>query len=184
MSVEKAALRAEAKRLAESYSFSEAAAGNASIQRRLETVPELLGAKRLFAYVAVGRECATDGIIKFASERGCVIALPVTVGAGEMYFARFTGELVDGKFGIPAPTGEALVPGESDVVIVPALCCDERCYRLGHGGGYYDRALADCRAYKVGLCRDRLLFKKIPTEWNDIRLDAVITETRIIKRGP
>ena len=54
--------------------------------------------------------------------------------------------------------------------------------RLGQGGGYYDRFLAahpDVSA--VCLCRAELLQEKVPTEWNDMAVDIVITEKEIIR---
>ena len=76
---------------------------------------------------------------------------------------------------------EALLPGRGDALIVPALCCDEGGYRLGQGGGYYDRLLSGCRAVSICLCRERLLRKKIPREWNDLAVDIVVTEERALR---
>ena len=76
-------------------------------------------------------------------------------------------------------------PGAGDIVIVPALCCDMEGYRLGRGGGYYDRMLPGCPASSVCLCRERLLQKNLPREWNDFPVDIVVTEARVLRlRGP
>ena len=70
-----------------------------------------------------------------------------------------------------------------DLMLVPALCCDRRGVRLGHGGGYYDRYLAGHSVYTACLCRERLLMEKVPADWNDFAVACVITERGIIKTG-
>ena len=60
---------------------------------------------------------------------------------------------------------------------MPALACDRRGYRLGYGGGYYDRWLAGCSGWKVGLCRAALLQDRLPRGPYDIPVDLVVTET-------
>jgi 5-formyltetrahydrofolate cyclo-ligase len=137
----------------------------------------------LFAYNAAGRECATAAILEDAAADGKVLALPVVLGGGQMVFAEYRGELSTGAFGIGEPAGdtETLVPTERDLMIVPALCCDTDGFRLGRGGGYYDRYLSGCRAFTVCLCREALLAEKVPRDWNDLSVSAVITENRIIR---
>lgn len=102
-----------------------------------------------------------------------------------MDFALYDGKLDEGVYGIPQPPEEAETaePGEKDFMLVPALCCDRRGVRLGHGGGYYDRYLAEHRVATACLCRERLLLEKVPKDWNDFAVNYVITEREIIKTG-
>ena len=65
---------------------------------------------------------------------------------------------------------------EIDLALVPAVCYDRRGYRLGFGGGYYDRWLADFSGFRVGLCRGLVLQDRVPTEAHDSRVDLLITE--------
>lgn len=68
-----------------------------------------------------------------------------------------------------------------DVIIVPSLAFDERLYRLGWGGGWYDRFLAgQPKALKIGLCFANGRVEHIPDEPHDIRLDKIITEKDIL----
>ena len=87
-------------------------------------------------------------------------------------------KLRSGKFGIPEPVPDApeLAPQAGDIVIVPALCCDENGDRLGHGAGYYDRYLAEHDCFTVCLCRKRMLESFIPTEPTDVAVSLVLTE--------
>ena len=68
-----------------------------------------------------------------------------------------------------------------DLIIVPALCCDKNGYRLGYGGGYYDRFLKDYKGIKVVCLPKQLIFDTIYHEVHDIKMDYIITESRIIK---
>ena len=92
-------------------------------------------------------------LMQMFEERGYDLALPVLHPTGEGYrmgFRRFRlGEpLVPGPYGIREP-GEVASEVEPDVVLVPMLAFDEGGMRLGYGGGYYDRAVAELRAAKV-----------------------------------
>ncbi len=87
-------------------------------------------------------------------------------------------QMVAGEFGalIPA-TGDWIEPS---VLIVPLLAFDARGYRLGYGGGFYDRTLAAFRArgpvIAVGFAFAAQRVDAVPTDEHDQRLDAVVTE--------
>lgn len=90
-------------------------------------------------------------------------------------------QLQPGKFGIrePASSSPVVLPSEIDLCIVPCLCADPDGYRLGYGGGYYDRFLAQSTAYRIALCAaDRLLQTPLPREATDIPCDYILTERR------
>ena len=151
---------------------------DAAIENKLLSLPEYASARTVFCYYSIGREVSTLGIIKHALSSGKVLALPVTLPDGVMYFARVNGtdELRTGRFGIPEPTGDPLSPGSGDIVIVPALCADMNGNRLGHGAGYYDRYLRKTDCFSVCLCRRVLLEERIPTEETDVPVSAVLTD--------
>lgn len=155
------------------------ARSDAEIARRLLALEELKSAECVFIYCSVGREVATQDLIKALLREGKRVALPVSGKAGEMEFYPVSdmAELRPGRFGIPEPPVTLkLIPRENDIVIVPALCCDKHNFRLGHGMGYYDRFLADNSAFTVCLCRNRLMEKRIPTQETDIPVSLVLTE--------
>jgi len=68
-----------------------------------------------------------------------------------------------------------------DLFIIPGVVFDEKGNRLGHGKGYYDRMLKKTNKLKIGLCFEFQIVKNIPTEDNDIPVDMIITEDRIIR---
>lgn len=69
-----------------------------------------------------------------------------------------------------------------DAIIVPVVAFDANCNRIGMGGGWYDRFLAmHPEAKKIGLAYDKSEVQKIEPEPHDVRLDLIITPTRIIE---
>jgi 5-formyltetrahydrofolate cyclo-ligase len=112
--------------------------------------------------------------------QGGQLALPVVVGRGRplAFRAWRPGEpLEDGVWGIPIPPEEAKVLAP-DVVITPVVGFDRACYRLGYGGGYYDRTLASLpkRPLVVGVGYALAALDTIHPQPHDVPLDLVITE--------
>ena len=69
-----------------------------------------------------------------------------------------------------------------DVIVVPALHIDQSGYRLGQGGGYYDRALAHLLGWKIGLVHaGELSSQDLPREAHDIALDAAATPSIVVR---
>lgn len=150
-----------------------------AIVRKLCGLSQVKNAKTVFLYYSVGREISTHGLIRQLLAEGKRVALPVSGDNGEMkfYLADEISRLCLGRFGIPEPPETTPVtPGGSDVIIVPALCCDRYGNRLGHGMGYYDRYLAENPAFSICLCRKQLLEEKLPTEDTDVAVSLVLTD--------
>ena len=155
------------------------------IFRNVTELSEYEKARTVFVYCSIGREADTRKLIERSLSDRKRVAVPRTTGGAEPGFAEYTpGTLtVTGSLGIPEPGAAAarLEPGGDDIVIVPGLAFDERGYRLGRGGGFYDRYLSGRCCFKAGLCRERFLVNELPTESFDIRMDCVVTEERVIR---
>ena len=67
-------------------------------------------------------------------------------------------------------------PRGIDLILVPGLAFDRLGYRLGQGGGYYDRYLPQTGAFTVALCRSCFLLDAVPREVHDAPVDLVLTE--------
>lgn len=76
-------------------------------------------------------------------------------------------------------TARIIPPAEIDLILVPGLAFTRDGRRLGRGGGFYDRFLAQlpARAVKLGVCFDRQVVEALPSEAHDQRMDAVMTES-------
>ena len=152
-----------------------------AITQKLISLPEFLDAPRIFSYISVGREVDTINFIKICLEQGKQVAAPLPLPGGAMDFKlldRPLEKLSRGVFGIPVPPRDAkhVKPTRRDLIIVPALCYDEDFFRLGMGGGYYDRYLATCAAASIGLCRCELLFPSLPRDEFDVPVTCLVTE--------
>jgi 5-formyltetrahydrofolate cyclo-ligase len=115
---------------------------------------------------------------------GCELALPVVQGRGKplLFRAWRPGDpLEQGVFGTLQPSAkrETLEP---DALIVPMLACDQKGWRLGYGGGFYDRTLLRLRGRKaltaVGVGFDGQLVDSVPHGPDDQRLDWLLTDKR------
>ncbi len=140
--------------------------------------------KRYFVYKSFGVEADTSQLVAELLRRGKEVYLPRTCGK-EMVLVRYEGQaFVQGAYGIAEPVGAAsnALP---DVCVLPMLAGDADCRRLGYGGGYYDRFLANQgkTALKIGICYDFQIVDKIPAEGHDVPADAIVTDARIFRRA-
>jgi 5-formyltetrahydrofolate cyclo-ligase len=113
------------------------------------------------------------------------VGVPVVEGSGRPL--RFRAwrpgcTMMEGPFGILVPeNGEEIVP---DVLIVPLAAFDDRGVRLGYGGGFYDRTLAELKAraevHAVGFAYSAQHEVSLPYEATDVPLDAVVTEHGVL----
>ncbi len=117
---------------------------------------------------------------------GLSLSLPcIEAKNSPLVFRRWNGnihELETKPFGLLEPSKEAeiVIP---DILIVPLLAFDSTGVRLGYGGGYYDRSIAEIRALKnvvtIGIGFEIQKEAEIPQDVFDMKLDYVITEARI-----
>ena len=113
------------------------------------------------------------------------VCVPVVVGRGRpLVFHRWTPQMpmVEGPFRALIPAiAEELTPG---VLLVPLLAFDRRGYRLGYGGGFYDRTLAQLRAagniLAIGFAHAAQEVPVVPTEPTDAALDVIVTGSEVI----
>ncbi|MEW2357956.1 5-formyltetrahydrofolate cyclo-ligase [Spirillospora sp. NPDC029432] len=157
------------------------AAGRA-IRDAVLGVPELEMAGTVAAYVSIGPEPDTRGLLFALWKRGTYVLLPRLLPDGDLDWASYEGpdSLVPGPHGLlePAepPRGPAAV-ASADAVLAPALAVDREGVRLGRGGGSYDRALARVgpAILTVGLIYDHELVDELPAEPHDQRVRAAVT---------
>ena len=108
---------------------------------------------------------------------------------GEVDISKFAGEgslftsrKIDNRWQVVSLKGNAPVPDQFDVVIVPMLGFDPSLHRIGYGGGFYDRFLAtQPHAKKIGVCFEVGHVASLPVEPHDISLDLILTEAEIYK---
>lgn len=154
------------------------------LRHRCHELPELAGARRVFLYVSFGSEMPTRSLMESLLERGVELAVPVIEDGGVMKPARLTDprELRPGRFGIPAPRHPRPCRGPIDVILAPCVAVTPEGRRLGAGGGYYDRFLAErADTFVAALAFEAQVVDTLPTEPHDRAVDAVVTEQRVIR---
>lgn len=112
---------------------------------------------------------------------GRTLALPRIGEGGALEFGRWHpgGEVRAGRFAIPVPHPFEAV--EPDLLIVPCVGFDARGYRLGYGGGHYDRTLARRPVAAIGVGYDACELEGFDAGAHDRPLSAIVTESRVIR---
>ncbi len=141
-------------------------------------------------YWPIAQEVDATLLLEIMHEQGYRCCLPQIVAADQPLHFR---EWQPGATLVPHPKHKILEPASSSptltptVLLLPLLAFDASGYRLGYGGGFYDRTLATLakrsRLLTVGLAFAQQQVGFVPREAHDIPLDAIITETRTIVIG-
>lgn len=149
--------------------------------RRFLALPQVEAVGTIFAFWGIpGKEPDTSRLVGELVGRGKTVGLPRMLPEHRMEVRRYDPNrpLIQAPFGISEPGEDCLLLAREGIglVLVPAVCYDRQGYRLGFGGGYYDRWLEEFSGVKVGLCREAVLQERVPTETHDAKVDFLITE--------
>lgn len=149
--------------------------------------PAVEKAGQIMLYLSFRSEPETFPLLTVLLQKGLRVAVPLCHPLSHTMEAVLLPDpqwLVRGAYGILEPDPVALAEGklqitnkqENDVILVPGLAFDREGYRLGYGGGYYDRYLTDYDGVTLGLTFSDCLTEALPHEATDRRVDQVITE--------
>lgn len=150
------------------------------IYNNLISCQEIKNADTILTYISTDIEVDTIKFIDYLLESGKTVAVPKCEGKN-MRFIKITGfnSLVKGAFGILEPTGsDEITDFKKTVCITPALSFDNDGYRLGYGGGFYDRFFEKFDGISVGICYDSFI-GSVPKEEYDRSVDILVTESGI-----
>ncbi|HLS69639.1 MAG TPA: 5-formyltetrahydrofolate cyclo-ligase [Kiloniellales bacterium] len=183
----KQTMRHEAEeRRAEAAAAADAAAPDRLAQNVLDAVTTWPGAI-VSAYWPMRDELDPLPALKMLGAKGHPTCLPVVIGNNQpLVFRSWKPDqpLVTGVFGTSEPPPEA-PEVEPDLLLVPLLAFDRRGYRLGYGGGFYDRTLVALRARKaitaVGIAFAKQEVPEVPHDELDQRVDLIATEAGICR---
>lgn len=149
------------------------------ICRQLLACPQFRAARTILAYQSHRQEPTLDYLFTHTSKQW---GLPRSVGKELLWHRWQPAEaLITGKYSIlePNPESPLLTPDLVDLILVPAVAIDACGYRLGYGGGYYDRLRSNPVWRKIptiGIVFDFSYVETLPTEAWDLPLDTVCTE--------
>ncbi|MGI6113438.1 MAG: 5-formyltetrahydrofolate cyclo-ligase [Mahellales bacterium] len=149
------------------------------------------GSSTIMIFLSFGSEVITDNIIEWAWQTNKKVAVPICrPKTREMVPSIIDSfdQVKPGYFGIRQPKEELVRPidkNEIDLIVVPSVAFDKNGYRVGYGGGYYDRFLADIKkdVPKIGIAFDCQVVSRVPTDEYDIPVDLIVTNNGIIDTG-
>jgi 5-formyltetrahydrofolate cyclo-ligase len=187
----KSALRKHMAAIRDAIPDEERAAKSAAIARRLAEWRRFAQAQAVLAFLSTRSEVLTEGIIGVALALGKMVGVPRTLLEEKRLDFRQVASggqrLVPGPFGImePAPDAPPLAPADADLILVPGLAFDAQGYRLGYGGGFYDRLLGDpgVGAAAVGIAFEEQIVERVPRGEGDRPVGWVVTDKRIVRCG-
>ena len=157
-----------------------------SYERLINIVKNFKVKRPIFGgYFPVNYEIDCLEVLKRLESKKFNISLPIIKKSNSMEFFKYSFKepLKINKYGIPEPIKKKkLIP---NILLVPLVAFDKNLYRIGYGGGYYDKYLAKLKKKKnflsIGFAFSFQQIKKVPKEKFDRKLDFVITEKKTFK---
>ena len=185
---EKKQLRGSVRKTLATIPQEELTRSDDALFARFLALPQVQQAKTIFAFWGIpGKEPETARMIQTLVSQGKRVGLPRMLPGHLMEIRQYMPDrpMVSVSFGISEPdlSCPILTQDEIDLILVPAVCYDKAGYRLGFGGGYYDRFLPKTKAKRVILCQEQMLCEDIPAESHDCPMDMVVTEAGVHSLG-
>ncbi|MCL4854528.1 MAG: 5-formyltetrahydrofolate cyclo-ligase [Bryobacteraceae bacterium] len=183
---EKAMLREQGLAERRSLSVRERREKSVQIRDHLKQLAAFERASLVLTYVGVkDGEVETLPLIATLTHEGRRVAVPSIVARGFMIWRQISGieQFSGSRFGIPEPRRECpeiKKTTPSAVILVPGILYSPSGYRIGYGGGYFDRFLKDFPGTSVGVAFQMQVTDKLPVEPHDIPVDYLVTEMEIL----
>lgn len=150
------------------------------------TLPAFQSARNVFCYLPLTYEVDTRPLVEHLLEtRGVAAHVPITdVSSHMLHVAEIAtmDDLTEGPFGILEPSEPTFVdPKVIDLWIVPGIAFDDRGYRIGQGGGFFDAFFNahPTKAPKVAVAYAFQMVDRVPAEGHDVSVDLVVTEDQV-----
>ncbi len=160
-----------------------------TICRSLIALSAYKEAKTVMCFLSFRSEVDTNLIVKNILKSGKKLVVPISdikTKTLRLSYVKSMDDLVKSTYGILEPSPSAFkeaTPADIDLVLVPGACFNLKGYRIGYGGGYYDKFLPQIKktTLTLGLCYDFQIVSSINPEKHDIPVDIVLSEKRMIK---
>jgi 5-formyltetrahydrofolate cyclo-ligase len=182
---DKRALRRRVLALRDAIPPDERERRSAEVARRLFELPEMGDARTVMAFSSFGSEVDTAPILERLVTEGRHVVLPRVVdGELEPVTYRPGAAMREASFGALEPVDADAVPPEGiEVVLTPGVAFDRRGYRVGYGGGFYDRFFRRTRGVvlKAAIGFDVQLVDEVPHGRPDVPVDLVVTDGGVIR---
>ena len=184
----KAFIRETMRALRDALDPEERAAKSLLIKSNLFSLPEIMSASSLMFYVSFRSEVRTEPMIRHALSLGKQVIVPITDLKNKRLqlsqIKDFDEDLAPGTWGILETKPGKIRPvaySDIDVVVTPGLAFSEQGWRIGYGGGFYDRLLSESRKKAYALSFEMQMLPEIPfIAGQDVPVNYIITEKRVI----
>ena len=180
----KAELRGRMRAIRDAIPPEERARRSLEIERRVLDLSGASAAGTVLAFATMGSEVSTAGLLERWADRGLRVCLPVLVEPEMLAVTYRPGDPVQrAAYGADEPAGrDAVEPSEVDLAVTPGLAFDRDGYRVGYGGGYFDRFLAALRpdALAAGVAFHEQLVAAVPHGDGDVPVRFVVTDLETV----
>ena len=160
------------------------------ITRTLVSLPEFARAQIIMTYLSFSGEADTFGFARALLEKGKRLVVPKVLSKSKSLLAceikDLESGLVKNRYGILEPDEDHTCPvelGTIDFIMIPGMAFDRRGYRLGHGGGYYDRFLHHIPkpSFFAGIGYNFQIMDALPHDPWDVPVHCLVTEKEILR---
>ncbi|MCX5770613.1 MAG: 5-formyltetrahydrofolate cyclo-ligase [Candidatus Hydrogenedentes bacterium] len=183
-----AELRTKYLELRRALDPADAARRSAEIIDRLRRLPAFAAARGFLIYVASkDNEVDTKPLIRSLLKHIYPVLVPVAEPGGKLLWSRLhdMADLEPARFGILEPRPDArrvTKPPADSVIVVPGVAFSVDGWRIGYGGGYFDRFLVTYGGPIVALAYDIQIVTHIDNDTHDVPMDFIVTETTTYRR--
>lgn len=178
-------VREELKQRRASLSAEEIQRRSLAVQQRVISLGDFIRAGTLALYSAFRGEVETGRLMQEGFSRGKRVVFP-RVSEERLDFVAVDSSTVfhPGPWGVAEPAaGRTVAVTEIDLMVLPGLAFDRRCFRLGWGKGYYDRVLDNYQGVCLGLAYDFQILPELPIREGERPLDFVVSEETVLRRS-
>ena len=184
----KALLRETMRALRDALDPEERAAKSLLIKSNLFALPEIMSASSLMFYVSFRSEVQTEPMIRHALSLGKQVIVPITDLTNKRLqlsqIKDLDEDLAPGTWGIREPRPGKIRPvayNDIDIVVAPGLAFSEQGWRIGYGGGFYDRLLRESKKKACALSFEMQMLPEVPfIAGQDVPVNCIVTEKRTI----
>lgn len=182
--------RKKALCLRDALSVDERTVFSEEIRQRLQSFEPFCRAETVMTYMSFRSEVITDRIVRESLSLGKRIIVPISLPKTRTLLLSEINNIDEDFetdfYGVRIPKQERrqeISASEIDLVLVPGVAFSKEKYRMGYGGGYYDRFLETVRkdTVAVALAFEIQIYDDIPRENHDKKMHHIITERRIFK---
>lgn len=185
--MEKSNIRKKYLQIRDNFSPDYVKIASNKISKTLFSLEDYKNCKNIFVFLSMKNEVSTEEIIKNSLSLNKNVFVPILTDIkGKMLFSQIYKDTKFSKntFNTLEPKTHKNILKNSDentIIIVPGIIYSMKKFRVGYGGGYYDRFLKNNKSLaNIGVCFEELILKDFKTENFDEKVDYIITEKNII----